>query len=122
MIINISGFRRMLFGGPDPDMGDPKVRERYDSCVGAGRRFAERFGLVRAGGAYIRFTDAHRRGVFLLVFSVMLFFTCVMIGRFATSVAVTPTVRSGSVVVRQDSVVRTLLKNKQEKLRRYEQD
>lgn len=122
-LFNVSGFRRMLLGEPEPDMSDPKVRERYGRCVDAGRRFALRTGIARAGSAYVRFADAHRRGVFAVMFAVMSFFTLALVWQFVSGIAATDAGRaSGSAVARQDSVVRSLLQEKYHNIKAYEQD
>ena len=120
-LINVRGFRRMLLGEPEPDMSDPKVRERYGRCVDAGRRFALRSGIARVGIAYVRFADAHRRSVFAVMFSVMAFFTLALLWEFVGSVAAYDGGRgASSAVARQDSVVRTLLQEKNHNIKAYE--
>lgn len=59
-IFSNNSVRRILFGGPAPDLGNPLVRERRRRSFAAGQRFAVQTGLDRLGARFLLFADRHR--------------------------------------------------------------
>lgn len=68
-----NAIRKMLFGEKMPDKDDPKYKERYQSEVAAGRKFAQKVGIDKAASRIQRFATDHKRLFLGIVFGFILF-------------------------------------------------
>lgn len=63
-------LKKFIFGEPMPDKDDPKYKERYEREVEAGRKFAEKIGLVKVGAWIQAKGNAHKKAFLVIVFGV----------------------------------------------------
>lgn len=75
-------LKRFIFGEPMPDKNDPKYKERYEREFAAGRKFAEKIGLVKVGAWVQKKGCAHKKIFLAIVFGIaiisLLFNICSM--------------------------------------------
>lgn len=81
--MNKEFFKKMLFGEPIPDKGDPKYRERYEKEVEAGRRFARFACLDKAAASVQKFALEHAKAFLTIVFGFIIFSFSLNIVRIA---------------------------------------
>ena len=76
-------LKKFIFGEPIPDKNDPKYKERYEREVAAGRKFAEKTGLVKVGAWIQERGNAHKKLFLVIVFGIaiisLLFNICSMV-------------------------------------------
>lgn len=66
-------WKRFFIGEAMPDKNAPENRERYDGYVSAGRRFAEKSGMVWLAGIIYRWAFRHRTAFLVIVFVTVIF-------------------------------------------------
>lgn len=63
------GWKKLFVGEKMPDKNDPKYKQRYESEVNAGRKFARMMKLDVLAGMVQNFANNHRK-LFLVIYKV----------------------------------------------------
>lgn len=77
------GWKKMLVGEAMPDKEDPKYRQRYESDVKAGRKFAKTLKLDVMAGRVQHFANGHKKMFLVLVFGFIIISFALNIYRMA---------------------------------------
>ena len=77
------GWKKLFVGEKMPDKDDPKYRQRYESEVNAGRKFARMMKLDVLAGMVQNFANNHRKLFLVIVFGLIILCLCLNIYRMA---------------------------------------
>lgn len=95
------GFKKMLLGDKEPDMSDPRVRERFERNKAAGEKFARRMRLDRLYSAMQGWCATHRRAYFSIVFTAVGFLFVLNVWRLASAYRIHAGTAKGESAVEQ---------------------
>lgn len=77
------GWKKLFVGEKMPDKDDPKYKQRYESEVNAGRKFARMMKLDVLAGTIQNFANNHRKLFLVIVFGFIILCLCLNIYRMA---------------------------------------
>ncbi len=75
------GWKKLFVGEKMPDKDDPKYKQRYESEVNAGRKFARMMKLDVLAGMVQNFANNHRKLFLVIVFGLIILCLCLNIYR-----------------------------------------
>ena len=75
------GWKKLFIGEKMPDKDDPKYKQRYESEVNAGRKFARMMKLDVLEGMVQNFANNHRKLFLVIVFGLIILCLCLNIYR-----------------------------------------
>lgn len=77
------GWKKLFVGEKMPDKDDPKYKQRYESEVNTGRKFARMMKLDVLAGMVQNFANNHRKLFLVIVFGLIILCLCLNIYRMA---------------------------------------
>ena len=80
------GWKKLFVGEKMPDKNDPKYKQRYESEVNAGRKFARMMKLDVLAGVVQNFANNHRKLFLVIVFGLIILCLCLNIYRMALNI------------------------------------